>query len=65
MCSNALNSKGKPAVSLMTGVPTFDIEIKNQKRGKFKTPPHPKGRQSNSICACLIHTSTQFADSYV
>ena len=28
MCSNALNSRGKPEVSLMSGAPTFDIEEK-------------------------------------
>ena len=32
MCSNALKSKGKPAVSPMSGAPTFDI-IKKTKNG--------------------------------
>ena len=36
MCSNALKSRGKPAVLPMSDAPTFDIE-KKQKRGKFKT----------------------------
>ena len=47
MRSNALNSRGKPAVSPMSGAPTFDIEKKPQKRGEFKTPPRPTGRRSN------------------
>ena len=47
MCSSALNSTGKPAVSPMSGGPTFDIE-KKQKRGEFKTPPRPTGRRSNN-----------------
>ena len=34
MCSSALNSRGKPVVSPMSGAPTFDIE-KKQKRGEF------------------------------
>ena len=46
MCSSALNSRGKPAVSPMSGGPTFDME-KNQKRGKFKTLPRPTGKRSN------------------
>ena len=46
MCSNALNSRGKPAVSPMSGVPTIDIK-KSQKRGEFKTPPRPTGRRRN------------------
>ena len=35
MRSNVLNSTGKPAVSSMSGNPTFDME-KKQKRGEFK-----------------------------
>ena len=46
MRSNALNSRGKPAVSPMSGSPTFDTE-KKQTRGEFKTPPYPMGRRSN------------------
>ena len=30
MCSSALNSRGKPAVSPMSGGPTFDIEKKTE-----------------------------------
>ena len=30
MCSNALNSLGKPAVSPMSGSPTFHIDKKNK-----------------------------------
>ena len=47
MCSSALNSRGKPAVSPMSGGPTFDIE-KKQKRGEFKTSPRPTSRRSNN-----------------
>ena len=47
MCSNALKSTGKPAVSPMSGSPAFDIDKKKQKRGKFKTPPRPTGKRSN------------------
>ena len=47
MCSSALNSRGKPAVSPMSGGPTFDIEKKN--KGEFKTPPRPTGRRSNHV----------------
>ena len=32
MCSSALKSRGKPAVSLISGGPTFDIE-KNPRNG--------------------------------
>ena len=46
-CSSALNSRGKPAVSLMSGGPTFDIEEKKPETGEFKTPPRPTGRRSN------------------
>ena len=46
MCSNALNSRGKPAVSPMSGSPTFDTG-KKQKRDEFKTLPRPTGRPSN------------------
>ena len=42
MCSNPLNSKGIPAVPLMSGSPTFDIDQKEkQKQGKLKTLPRP------------------------
>ena len=49
ICNNALNSRKKPAVSLMSGSPTFDIDKrkKKQKRGEFTTPPRPTGRRSN------------------
>ena len=53
MCSSALNSRGKPAVSPMRDSPTFYIE-KKQKRGEFKTPPRPMGRQSNNIVAKMV-----------
>ena len=33
MCSSALNSRGKPAVSPMSGGPTFDIEKKKNRNG--------------------------------
>ena len=33
MCSNALNSRGKPAVSPMSGAATFDIEEKKPRNG--------------------------------
>ena len=42
-----------PAVSPMSGSPTFDTEIKNKKenrkieRGEFITPPRPTGRRSD------------------
>ena len=45
--SNPLNSKGIPAVSHMSGSPTFDIDKKKQKQGKFKTLPRPTDRRSN------------------
>ena len=50
MCSKALDSRGKPAVSPMSGSPTFDVDKKKQKRGEFKTPPRPTGRRSNKLC---------------
>ena len=36
MRSNALNSRGKPAVSLMSGAPTFDIKTKNRNGANLK-----------------------------
>ena len=36
MCTNALNSRGKPAVSPMSGAPTFDIEKKSRNGGNLK-----------------------------
>ena len=36
MCSSALNSRGKPAVSPMSGGPTFDNEKKNRKGANLK-----------------------------
>ena len=36
MCSSALNSRGKPAVSPMSGGPTFDIEKKTRNRANSK-----------------------------
>ena len=48
MCRNALNSRGKPAVSPMSGSPTFDTG-KKQKRDEFKTPPRPTGRRSKNV----------------
>ena len=36
MCSNVLNSRGKPAVSPMSGSPTFDIDKKNRNRANLK-----------------------------
>ena len=47
MCSNALDSRENPAVSPMSGCPTFNVDKKKQKRGEFKTPPRPTGRRSN------------------
>ena len=38
MCSNALNSTGKPAVLPMSQLSTL---TKKHKRGEFKTPPRP------------------------
>ena len=41
-----------PAVSPMSGSPTFDTEKKRKQkieRGKFITPPRPTGRRSNYI----------------
>ena len=52
MCSNALNSRGKPLVSPMSGSPTYDIDKKSQKRGEFKTTPRPTGKRSNN-CTLL------------
>ena len=46
MCSNALNSRERPAVLPMSGSPTVDTG-KKQKRGEFKTPPRPTSRRSN------------------
>ena len=57
MCSSALNSRGKPAVSPMSGAPTFDIE-KRQKRGEFKTPPRPTGRRSKKP-SCFVLAKTR------
>ena len=36
MCSSALNSRGKPVVSPMSGGPTFDIEKKNRNGANLK-----------------------------
>ena len=36
MCSNALNSRGKPVVSPMRGSPTFDIDKKNRNGANLK-----------------------------
>ena len=36
MCGNALNSRGKPAVSPMSGSPTFDIDKKNRNGANLK-----------------------------
>ena len=36
MCSSALDSRGKPAVSPMSGSPTFDIEKKNRNGANLK-----------------------------
>ena len=36
MCSSALNSRGKPAVSPMSGGPTFDIEKKVRNGANLK-----------------------------
>ena len=58
MCSSVLNSRGKPAVSPMSGGPTFDIEKKNRNGANLKlrhalraggVPPRPTGRRSNYI----------------
>ena len=46
-CSNALNSRGKLAVSPMSGSPTFDTGKKQNYRGEFKTPPCPTARRNN------------------
>ena len=53
-----------PAVSSMSGSPTFDTEKKKKKenrkieRGEFITPPRPRptGRRSNNACLklCLM-----------
>ena len=42
-----------PAVSPMSGSPTFDTEKKHRKieRGEFITPPRPTGRRSNELSA--------------
>ena len=52
MCTNALNSRGKPAVLPMSGAPTFDIE-KKPETGEFKTPPRPTGRRFKESKNCL------------
>ena len=36
MCSKALNSREKPAVSPISGAPTFDIEKKNRNGANLK-----------------------------
>ena len=36
MCSNALDSRGKPAVSPMSGSLTFDIDKKNRNSANLK-----------------------------
>ena len=36
MCSNALDSREKPAVSPMSGRPTFDIDKKNRNSANLK-----------------------------
>ena len=36
MCGNALNSRGKPAVSPMSVSPTFDIDKKNRNGANLK-----------------------------
>ena len=36
MCGSALNSRGKPAVSPMSGSPTFDIEKKTRNGANLK-----------------------------
>ena len=36
MCSSALNSRGKPAISPMSGGSTFDIEKKNRNGANLK-----------------------------
>ena len=59
MCSNALNSRGKLAVSPMSGSPTFGTE-KKQKRGEFKTPPRPTGRRSNNEKKCYFFYQTLY-----
>ena len=49
MCSNALDNRGKPAVSPMSDSPTFDTGKRiKQKRGEFNTPPRPTGRRGNN-----------------
>ena len=58
ICSNALNSREKPAVSPMSDSSTFDIDKwrKKQKRGEFATPPRPTGRRSSNNDQCMRYS---------
>ena len=59
MCGNALDSRGKPAVSPIAVARLSTRE--KQKRGDFETPPYPiEGRQSNytEFCRhCVVNLS--------
>ena len=51
MCSNVtvLNSREKPAVSPISGNPTFDTGETKQKRGQLNAPPRLTCRRSNEF----------------
>ena len=61
MYSNVLNSREKPAVSPMSGSPTFDTG-KKQKQGEFITPPRLTGRRSNK--AVFAHVGFYLATEF-
>ena len=60
MCSNALNSREKPAVSPMSGSPTFDTGKKNKtETGEFNTPPRPADRRSNKRHPIIVYYTSK------
>ena len=58
-CSNALNSRGKPAESPMSSTLTFDIDKTTETGGEFETLPCPRSRQSNKAKTCENNNPTE------
>ena len=56
MCSNGLDSKGKPAVSPMSGSPTFDIGKKNRNSANLKLR---HALRAGGVIICHIHSCKQ------
>ena len=63
MCSSALNSGGKPAVSPMSGGSTFDIEKKNRNGANLKLRHALRaGGVKSSTATCILYAN-QLAQS--